>query len=249
MACVLLLEIDRLEPALAGRAPAAGLLTVAGRTQVELVARAFAACGDVEAVHLAGPAVYADRLPAAVSRFHPAESYTPAALETILEALADADEVFLSPTNLPLLSADAIEAFLARTPRQAGVSCLLVPHADVLERLGELPSLVGHRFGGEPLVFAPLLLVQPAALAPHRELLAAALAGGLNPTELVRRLGVGFAIKLRSGRATLAELAARLGELLGVPCVFQVARCPELCLRVASRAELRTARWLLEVAA
>lgn len=249
MATVLLLEVDHLAPALADRAPTPGLLTVAGRPQVRLVARAFAACGDVERIVLVGPAAYREAPLPEIDELLVAERIDADALETLIERFGHAEELLLCPANAPLVTPERVEDFLGRCPRDAAVACLLVRRADVSAQLGELTSLVAHRFGPEELVFAPLLLLQTATLVRHRDLLATVLAGGPNLTELVRRLGVGFAIKLRSGRATLPELAARLSELLGAPCLFQIAPCPELCLRVAGRPELRVARTLLEVPA
>jgi hypothetical protein len=66
--------------------------------------------------------------------------------------------------------------------------------------------------------------------------------------ELAKALGVGFAIKLSTGRASVDELARRLSDLLGAPAVIHFAPFPELALRVHGRAEYHLARELLEAA-
>lgn len=246
MPTVILLETDQLDQSLSERAAAPGLLEVAGRPMVRHAVRAFAACGSVDRIVLAGPTAYeAIELPGVDDRVLDDRGPT-ALLAGLLERYGDAEEWLLWQPNAPLIEPPMLDAFLAHAPLGAAVCGALVRAERVEAAFGELPRLAAHTFVHDRLVMTPLFGLSPACLAPHRELLGQLFGGGGARVELLKRLGVGFAIKLRSGRASLAELAARLGEQVGGPVVMQILPHPELCLKVASRAEHRVARSRLE---
>jgi len=233
---------------LAGRAPAAGLLPLAGHPMVAYAARAFRACGDVDEIVLAGPEVYGDHV-AALAECDGAPLLAETVAERVdlaLERFADRSELLFWPANAPLLTPAAVESFLAHAPVGAGLCWSCVRHGRVAAAFEDSDDLPKHKFGGETLVLGGLGAVRPGALAGQRDLLLRMLGQPLVKSELTKLLGVGFAIKYMAYRATLGDLMMKIGEVLGVECVATILPHPELCFRVRNRAAHHCARARLE---
>ena len=250
MATAILLETDRLEDALSGRAGAPGLLPAAGRPLVDYAARALAACGDVERVVLAGPTAYGQH---AVATAHVDETLLldeplRVVVEALLERYGEDEELLLWRPNGPLLTTDMVEHFLAHAPAEAAVNVALVRAERIEAELPEFPAVPTTALGPDTVHFSPLMSLRPAALANHHALLVRLVAENMAQAELVKTLGVGFSIKLRTGRARLDEVARRVSEVVGSPCVLQMSPYAELAVRVRNRAEYHWVREQLESA-
>lgn len=248
MPTVVLLEIDALDDELAGRAPAPGLLPLAGHPMVTYAARAFRGCGDVDQLVLAGPDDYRTQ-PAALAEFDAEPLLAPTVAERVdlaLDRYAASDELLFWPANAPLLTPDAVECFLSHAPTGAGLCWSCVRQSRVEAAFGELPHLPKHRFGADLLALGSLGAVRPAALDGQRDLVRKMLGQPLVKSELIKLLGVGFAIKFSSFRATLSDLMTKIGDVLGTDCVATILPHPELCFRVRNRAEHHLARARLE---
>lgn len=249
MATVILVETDRLDD-LVGRAAAPGLLPLAGLPLVRHAARAFAACGDVDRIVLAGPTVYERALgdlPEIAESLLLDRSLRHLA-EALLDRYGEVDEVILWRANGPLIRPAMIEHFLARAPRAAALTVALVRAERVRAAWPDGPVHLAHTMGNESVVGTTLVCLRPAVLAAHRQLVAAVLHERRLPADLAKLLGVALSLKLSTGRATLAELARRASELLGAPAVVQLAPFPELTVGVRHRAEYHWVRNLMEVA-
>ncbi|MBI5834455.1 MAG: nucleotidyltransferase family protein [Armatimonadetes bacterium] len=250
MATAILLETDKLDDALSGRAGAPGLLPAAGRPLVDYAARALAACGDVERVVLAGPTAYGQH---AVATTHCDETLllddpVRTLVESLLERYGDCEELLLWRPNAPLLTTEMVEHFLAHAPAEAAVTVALVRAERVEAEMPDLPPVPTTALGPDNVTFTPLMVIRPAALANHHALLSRLVADSMAQAELVKTLGVGFSIKLKAGRARLDEVARRVSEVIGSPCVLQVAPHAELAVRVRTRAEYHWVRERLESA-
>lgn len=248
MPTAVLLEIDRLDDDLAARAPAPGLLPLAGRPLVGYATKALQACGDIDKIVLAGPTVYEDHQAALVGIDETLLSDEPLGhrIGSVLDRYGQDDELLFWAANAPLLRPAMVEQFLGHAPLDCGLCWSVVRDSRVKEFYGGKLDPPKQTLAGEGYHFTPLGLVQPGAHLPRRDLLARLLGGELNAGEMVKLVGIGFAIKYRSGRATLDELAARVGEALGCATMIQVAGSPELVLRVTDRHEHHLARELVE---
>jgi hypothetical protein len=251
MATVILLETDRLEDSLAGRAAAPGLLPVGGRPLVYWAARAFAACGDVEKIVLAGPTAY-DKQPAALAAVDETlllDAPLRDLAEAVLERYGEAEELLIWRPNAPLITPEMVEHFLAHAPADAALTVAMVRAGKAREvyPAGEEPPAYALR--GESVVFPLLLSLKPAAVTAQMALLRRLISDHLVQSELAKLLGVGLAIAFKSGRATALDLAKRAGELLGAPAVLLFSPYGELALRVRNRAEYHLVRDRLEGAA
>jgi len=248
MPTVVLLEIDALEDELAGRAASPGLLPLAGHPMVTYAARAFRACGNVTEIAVAGPEAYREQ-PAALAELDGAPILAESVAERVdlaLDRFADRDELLFWPANAPLLTPEAIESFLTHAPVSAGLCWSCVRHSRVQSDFPELETLPQHKFGTETFCLGGLGSVKPAAIAEQRDLLRRMLGQPLTKGELTKLLGVGFAIKYASARASLTDLMNKISEVLGVECVATILPHPELCFRVRNRAEHHVARAMLE---
>ena len=248
MPTVVLLEVDPLDDELAGRAPSAGLLPLAGHPMVTYAARAFRACGDIDEIRLAGPDAYRGQAAALADiDGEPLIAETVAErVDLALDQLSDRDELLFWPANAPMLTPEAVESFLANAPTTAGLIWSCVRESRVEKTFDGVVHLPVHHFGGDSLVLGGLGCVKPEAVAEHRDLLRRMLGQQLVKSELVKLLGVGFAIKFTSNRATLSDLMLKIGEVLGVDCVASILPYAELCFRVRNRAEHHQARAWLE---
>ena len=249
MATAILLELDQLADDLSGRAPAAGLLPVVGRPLVCHAAEPFRALGDVDRLVLCGPSVYRQH-PAALDVVDDAllaDGSLGDQLAILFEQYQDQDELLLFPTNAPLATPEMLERFLAHAPRDAAVTWAVVRH----ERAAATFADAGVQwdpqpFAGEQLVWTLLGCVRPALLSGQLDAIRRVFNNDVNRVEAVMALGMGLAIKLGAGRASLAELARKVGELLDAPCVLEISPDAELALRVRNRAEHHAARARLE---
>ncbi|MBI2299647.1 MAG: nucleotidyltransferase family protein [Armatimonadetes bacterium] len=248
MATAILIECDQLGNGLAGRAPAPGLLPLAGRPLLSYAAQALRRCGDVDRILLSGPTAYRDH-PAALDEVDTAvlsDSPLGDRLAGLLEEYGEEPEWLIWPANGPLIEPAMVEHFLAHAPVTAAATWAVVRESRLLAAFPlDWPVLP---FAGEVVAWTGLGVVRPPALLPHTARLQRMLNKEANWVEAVKALGVGFAIKLKAGRASLSEVAQKLGELIGAPCVVQFSPYAELALRVRSRAEHHAARARLEEA-
>ncbi|MCC7493441.1 MAG: nucleotidyltransferase family protein [Fimbriimonadaceae bacterium] len=247
MPTAVLVEWGELDDDLASRAPAPGLLPLAGRPLVQWAAETLRACGDVDRLVLSGPPAYAAQTQA-LDLFDDAHllAARPAArLEALLEYCAGDDELLLWPTNSPLLRVEMVEQFLTHAPLDAAVAWTMVRQERFEQTFPGL-RLSGQRLGGDLLAPGLLGLVRPAELTTRGAVLRRLLASDNPKTELGRLLGVGFAIKFGAGRATLEEVVRRVGEAIGLAAVVQVMPHAELAFAVRSRQAHQLARQRLE---
>lgn len=248
MAIAVLLEADRLDEALTPRAATPGLLPAAGRPLVDHSARVLASLGDVSRVVLAGPTAYREQLDTltgiddAILLDAPLGSL----VDALLERYGEAEELLLWRPNAPLLRPEMVELFLANAPLGAGLTFAVVREERYRQQFAELGEPSTGHLGPERIVWSPLMLVSPRVLGAHRQLLSRLLSDTVVHAELAKALGVGFAIKFTTGRATADELARRVGELLEAPCVIEFSPYAELAVRVRTRGDYHVVRNVLE---
>ncbi|NUP99165.1 MAG: NTP transferase domain-containing protein [Armatimonadetes bacterium] len=248
MPTVVLFETDRLEDELATRAAAPGLLPLGGLPLLSYAARAFRACGDVTRVVLAGSTGYAGHgaALAEVDESLLLDGATGTRLQAVLDQYGGENELLFWPPNAPLVRPEMVEHFLAHAPVQAALTWALVREERMLQIFPDGLDVPRHGFDGLNLAITPLGLVRPAAIETQRPLLNRLVGTELNRGELIKMLGMGFAIKFQARRAPLDEVVRRLSEALSLPCLAQILPFPELAFRVRNRAEHHLARARLE---
>lgn len=250
MATAVLVETDRLDDALAGRAPSPGLLTLNGIPAIQRALAALRACGDVDRIVLAGPDSYLSypRVMCQIDDFVSYSAEQPEALAGLLAA-RDSEELLFWPPNGGLLTTAMVETFLRLAPADAAVSlaavkrrCLVAAHA--------LPvATKAWTFSDVTIAVSPLCVSRAGRSDRQNELLVALLAGRALSAEMRRILGVSLALRITAGAASLDEVLRRTGEHIGGPVVVALLPYAELAVRLRRRPELTWSRDRLECAA
>lgn len=162
-----------------------------------------------------------------------------------LRPLADGQSVLLATGDLPMLTAEAVEDFLAQalaTGADLVYSAVLVEHltgayADAPRTAVRL--MEGRVTGGN------LVLSRPEVLRAAMARVEQAFAGRKSPLALAKMLGLGFILGLCLKRLSIASIVRRGERLLGCRAAVVLSRYPEICFDVDKPAHIEVAERLL----
>ena len=205
----------------------------AGRPMVWYVAKALADAPSVGRVVAVGPP---EELTKAVGSL--GTEIVPdsggSSIENLIAAMnalpAGSGRVMASAADIPLLVPDAVEEFLAAcTKEEADLYYPIVPQSVLEDRYpGARKTFVrvldGSFTGGSLFVF------NPGAVAPVRDLVEKMVRARKKPWIMASLIGWSTAMKLTSGRLSIKEVEARLGEITRLVLRAVIVRRPELAL-------------------
>lgn len=140
------------------------------------------------------------------------------------DCLATSRPVLIVTSDIPLLSAEAVRAFLDACEKQEGdVFYPFIPREASEEafpgvRRTYVKVAEGQFTGGN------IALLGPAVLQRHRDVIQRAVDMRKNPIGLARLFGIGLLVKLLFGRLSVADVEARFHRGFGVKGVG--VRCP-----------------------
>ena len=143
--------------------------------------------------------------------------------ENVLRGLqAVRDEVgagmaLVCTSDVPFIHADAITGLLQNAPSTADIVFPVVSRADYDARFPGSPNVWTKLSGGE-YSGGSVLLVRPDALEKNRALIERVFAARKSQWEMARMLGIGFALKFKMGKLTVAQAQARASEITGCRC-------------------------------
>lgn len=211
--------------------PHKALMPIAGQPTINWVVQAL-----LEAERV-GPVVVVTEteevraaLPATVARVAPEGTGFVDSIAAGVAHFPQAERVLLCTCDLPLLTAAAVDDFIARALDTNAELCYSIVRAS---RLEELPGrqhrtvirLREGRFTGGNLAYLGKAFVEREGARLTR-----AFAGRKNPIKLAALFGLYFIWRLLWGRLSLAEILAKAESLLGVPVAVVDSHHVEICI-------------------
>lgn len=219
-------------------APLEALIDLGGRPIAAYVLDALRASGRVRRVAVMGPreplSVLADGAPSAGG-----DGVESSAMELVFagdgggllaniqrgfDSLATPRPVLIVTSDIPLLSPEAVRAFLdACEAQEADVYYPIIPREDSERafpgvRRTYVKVAEGQFTGGN------IALLAPAVLQRHQDVFQRAVEMRKNPIGLARLFGLGLLVKLLLGRLTVADVEDRFRRGFGLKGV--AVRCP-----------------------
>lgn len=219
------------------------LIEIAGKPMVTFVARALAASGQVDRIFVLGP------VPELTCCEFPPRTHLLASGATIIEtirlgmrALDHERHVLVATADIPLLTAEAVNDFLAQCGQiDADLFYPIVPK-DANERHypGNKRTYVRLREG--VYTGGNLFLVKPAIVEQCAQVAEKFIAERKNPLVLCSMLGWSFVIRFLLGILALSDVEQRVSSILGVRGAVVRSPYPELGIDVDKPSDLEMVR-------
>ncbi|MGQ9778743.1 MAG: nucleotidyltransferase family protein [Bacillota bacterium] len=190
-------------------------ISVGGRSLLDYVVASLARVRGLEQIVVVGPAeTLSPELREAVWRIVPPGEGMVENLRRGLAALAPQGKVLVVTADIPLITPEAIEDFLARCQER---------EADVYYPVVERATLEA-RFPGVKRTYATLqegtftggniILLAPSVVERHEKTIELAVALRKDPLGMARLLGLVCLVKLLLGRLSIAEIERRVEKAL-----------------------------------
>ncbi len=145
--------------------------------------------------------------------------------------LSGESRVLAVASDLPLITAGAIEGFLTLCTGDAGLYYAIVPEAAVERRYpGARKTYV--RMTDGVFTGGSVLLLDPAIIDGVRPLVERIMAGRKKPWLLAQLFGWSLATRLIAGTLSIADVEARVQEVTGIRGRAVVIESPELALDI-----------------
>jgi len=224
------------------------LIEIAGRPMVTFVAQALAASGQIGRILVMGPTAEL-----AKCEFPPQAAVLaggPTIIDTIrlgMAAVGHTRKVVVATSDVPLLTAEAVNDFLAQCSRiEADLYYPIVPK-EINERRfpGNRRTYVRLREG--VYTGGNLFLVNPAIVEQCARVAEKFIAERKNPLIMCKMLGWSFVIKFLLGMLRLREVEKRVSELLGVRGAVVQSPYPELGIDVDKPSDLELVRMIFSL--
>ncbi|MDR3592705.1 MAG: nucleotidyltransferase family protein [Negativicutes bacterium] len=219
------------------------LIEIAGKPMVTFVAEALAASRQVDRIFVLGPAEALARC-----KFPPGCIILEGGqtiVKTIrigMAALEHSRRVLVATADIPLLTAAAVDDFLAQCARvEADLYYPIVPQ-EVNERHypGNRRTYVRLKEG--TFTGGNLFLVNPAIVERCVDVAEAMIDNRKNPLKLCRMLGWSFVVRFLCGILRLKDVEKRVSELLQVTGAVILSPYPELGIDVDKPSDLEMVR-------
>ncbi len=228
------------DPRLAEGLPNKSFLPVRGRAMVLRVADALRGCPAISRVVAVGPPALRGVLGAATTIIPEQETWTDN-IAAALESLQGEPRVLVIASDLPLLTSEVIERFLARCDDGADFYFPLVPRTVIESRLPQAEKTY-VRLPGRAVCGGCAVLVDPRIAGRLRVLAARAHAARRRRWMLwAMFLGPVLLVRLALGLMTIPAGEARLFRLTGVRGRAIELDAPELAFDVDDESDLRVA--------
>ena len=120
-------------------------------------------------------------------------------------------------SDLPFVQAGSIAALLDAAPQTADIVFPVISRADYQSAFPASPNVWTRLSGGE-YTGGSVLIVRPDALEKNRALIERVFAARKSQWEMARLLGIGFALRFKMGKLTIAEAETRASVLTGCRC-------------------------------
>lgn len=211
--------------------PNKAFLELGGRPLVVRVLDAVRGCGWIDRVVAVGPVQPLTALLGASVEIIAEEPSLIDNMAAAASRLAGASRVLTVASDLPLITAKALDQFLQLCTGEAGFYYPIIPQAALLRRFPDARKTFvrvadGVFCGGSVLVFDPRLIEKV------RPLVERVIAGRKKPWLLAQLFGWPTVMKLAAGTLTIADMEARIYEVAGIRGRAVVLDGPELALDI-----------------
>lgn len=213
------------------------LLTIQGETLLARLCRCMVEGGGCEVVHVLAP----EEVPLPALPQVRRAAYSGELVDDILRLLqngADSEFVLLGSADVPLITGESIAA-LCQTARQrsADVAYPVCEQRVVEEKLG-VSKRTYVKLGPLTVTGGNVFWLKRSLVLAQGELLKKLFAQRKNPASLARLFGLGFTLKLLSGKLELAGVERHLSKLFGGNLCALVLPFPELGVDLDKEADL-----------
>ena len=235
--------------ALVPGAPNKAFVPIAGKTLVARTIAALRSAPSVGKIVVVAPvAEHASDALAEADDMRPDGRTMAESLQSGLRGAAPAELVLVCASDLPVLSAVAIEEFLGLAARSAAdVVYACVERRTHLARYPGVPH-TWARFRGGTYCGAGCVALRPRVLPALDGLLGRLGAARKNPLHLARVFGARVLVRYAFGLLTIARAERRATELLGWRTVAAVCSHPEIAVNVDAEADVAIAERLVAAA-
>ena len=163
-----------------------------------------------------------------------------------VQQVRPADYVLVDASDIPFITKEAIRDFLARCrQRPAEVYYPFVPK-QVVRAKYPATKRTYVRLKEATVTGGNIFLVRPQILLAYRDRIEQAIALRKQPIKLCRLLGLKFLLKFFTGQLRVAEIEARVEEILQVRGAGILSMYPEIGVDVDKPSDLLLARAILE---
>ena len=216
-----------------------GLIKILGKPSIEYVVEALRAVPSVARIAIVGPEMYREQPVAGMVDCVIAEGgHITENLVRAIEALGAEKELLMLTSDMPLVTAEALNDFLARCPQDAE-ACYPVT------RRRPTVQLFPHRL----FVYLPLqegwitntcvMLLRPQLLLDNRAFIDRLVERRRNPFTAAATVGIGFVLRFLLSwlvpllRYSMADISRRLGKITGAKnLVGMIIAYPEIALDI-----------------
>ncbi|MDQ7842163.1 MAG: NTP transferase domain-containing protein [Armatimonadota bacterium] len=219
------------EPGLDAGAANKGFLEIAGRPLLARVLDALRGASGVGRIAVVGP-------PEAIAAVSTEVVVVPdggSIMDNVVravEALGAREPVLVVASDIPLLTAAAVEAFLAGCRAAPADFCYAIVPQEAMARAFPAARKTFVRVTDGVFTGGSVMLVNPAVIDRVRDFVERVIAARKKPWMLAQLFGWSIMMKFASGRLSIAEMEARVHELLGIVARAVVVPDPVLALDV-----------------
>jgi molybdopterin-guanine dinucleotide biosynthesis protein A len=236
--------------ALAAGVEVKALVLLEGRTMAWHVLRALRESGKIDHIVYVGPVV--PDFESLIDTHVPGHDGMLENLEAGLKALevlrpadhVSADRALVVTADVPLLTATAVRDLFTRDPGSALVYPVVPERACEREFPGGRRTYARVREG--KFTGGNLFLIEPRLVSKFMPKLRQVIANRKNPLALAGIIGPGILIKFLLGLVRIAELEARVSQILGVEAKALISEYPEIGFDVDKADDLEIVRQRLE---
>lgn len=223
--------------------PYEALIEIAGQPMVTFVAKALAASGAVNRIFIVGPEHALKRcdLPPQ-STILPGGSTIMETIQIGVKALGHKEKTLIATADIPLLTADAVNDFLAQCSRIEADFYYPIVTKELNEQRYPTTRRTYAKLRDGTFTGGNIFLVNPDIVSRSLPIANRIIENRKNPLALCGILGWAFVLKFLTGTLRIAEVESRVSELLLFRGAVIHSRFPELGIDVDKPSDLELVR-------
>jgi len=222
-------------------------IEIAGRPMVWYVLKALHQIASIERIVVVGPVQrLSEPLQEMDCQIVEGGKSMIESLENGLAAIGNSSAVLVATCDIPLITAQALEDFIARCgEREAELYYSVVSRDDNDKLYPDVQRTYVRLRDGIYTGGNIVLVKRPAMVGELKTILDQAIAFRKQPVKMVRLLGLSFLVKLVAGRLTIAEIENRVRKMLHLDGACIISPYPEIGIDVDKPSDLELAKRVL----